>query len=100
MLSDLKNFNADRMDIPELVALSSFARALQAEFQSLGVEIPEWVDENSKSLAREIKSRNADRIASKLKAAKARLETLKTPDEKRTALAAEIAELEKQLTGA
>jgi len=100
MLSDLKNFNAERMDLSELVALSAFARELQAEFKELGVEAPEWVDENTKSLMREIKSRNADRIASKLKSAKARFETLKTVDERRNALAAEIADLEKQLTGA
>lgn len=97
MLSELKNFDASRMDLAELVALASFGRALQAEFGTLGVESPEWVDANLTALRREIKSRNADRLTAKLRSAKARLETLKTPDEKRAATEKEIADIETQL---
>jgi hypothetical protein len=100
MLSELKNFDAKRMDIVELVAVASFGRDLLAEFEELGVESPEWIAQNLTAVHREIKSRNADRIASKLRDAKARLETLKTPSEKRTDLQAEIARLEKQAKSA
>lgn len=97
MLDDLKNFNAERMDLTELVALASFADSVVAKSQELSVELPEWVTENTKSLHREIKSKNQDRLAMKLKNAKARLETLKTPDEKRKATEDEIAKLTQQL---
>lgn len=97
MLDDLKNWNADRMDITELVALVSFADGVVAKFQELGIEAPEWVGENTRAIHTEIKSKNRDRLAMKLKAAKARLETLKTPDEKRKATEDEIARLTEQL---
>jgi hypothetical protein len=100
MLSELKNFDAKRMDLVELVALASFGRDLQAEFGVLGVESPEWIEQNLKAVHREIKSRNADRIAARIREAKTRLETLKTPSEKRTDLQAELARLEKQLKSA
>jgi hypothetical protein len=97
MLSELKNWSANRMDIDELVEFAAMGRALQAEFTALGVEPPEWLDENLTSIHREIKAKNHDRLAAKLRSAKARLETLKTPDEKRTGLQATITEIEKQL---
>jgi predicted transcriptional regulator len=97
MLDALKNFDAKRADLAELVELSAYGRALLAEFETLSVEAPEWATENLAAVRRELKSRNQDRLAAKLKAAKARLETLKTVDEKRTGVQAEIAALEAQL---
>lgn len=85
--------------IDEIMAsrLLTLADGIVAKFQELGVEAPEWVGENTKAIHTEIKSKNRDRLAMKLKSAKARLETLKTPDEKRKTTEAEIAELERQL---
>jgi hypothetical protein len=100
MLDALKNFDAKRADLPELVELASFGRSLLAEFEALSVEPPDWVTENLTAVRREVKSRNQDRLAAKLKSAKARLETLKTPDEKRKGVETEIAELEAQLAQA
>lgn len=97
MLDLLKNFNAERMDLTELVALAAFGDSVAAKFKELSVESPEWVDVNRASLTREIKSRNADRLAARLRSAKTRLETLKTPDEKRKATEDEIARLTEQL---
>lgn len=97
MLSDLKNFEATRCNLTELVNLSAYGRILLAEFETLGVQAPEWVEENVKAVRREAKSRNRDSLAASLREKKARLETLKTPDEKRRALSKEIAALEKDL---
>ena len=99
MLDLLKNFNADRMEIDELVELAMFGDQILAKFKELGVETPVWIDEANKSVKRELKTKNADRLSMKLRSAKSRLETLKTPDEKRKATEAEIAELEAQLAG-
>lgn len=97
MLDELKSFTSSaRYDTEGLVAMAAFGRAYEAEFTALGVEAPRWVGDQLKAVRREIKARNADAIASKLAAAKARLETLKTPDEKRAALQKEIEVLEKQ----
>ena len=100
MLTELKNLDVRRPDLSELVELSAYARSIEAEFEAVGVETPEWLAVNSKSIRREIKSRNQDRIAEKLRSAKSRLENLKTPDEKRTGLQTEIDQLEKQLAEA
>lgn len=99
MLAELKNFTASRMDLEELVDLSAKARTLEAEFGTLGVELPEWVGVQIKSLRREIKSRNAESLAAKLTSLKARRAAIATPDEKRTKLDAEIAELEAKQVG-
>lgn len=97
MLDLLKSFSPNtRLPIEEMVALSSFATNLEAEFTRLGVEVPEWIVDSTKAVRREIKSRNQDAIASKIRAAEARLETLKTPSERRESIEAEIKRLKKQ----
>ena len=100
MLSDFKQFDVNRLDIAGLVGLSAFGRALKGEFESQNVEVPEWVEVNLKSLRREIKARNADRIESALRDAKNRLDSLKTPTEKKAELKKTVQALEKQLATA
>jgi len=89
-----------RADMEELIEMSAFARTLENEFSVVGVPSPQWLTDVSKSIRREIKSKNQDRLAQKLQSAKSRLETLKTPDEKRAGLQTEIEQLEKQLAEA
>jgi hypothetical protein len=100
MLSELRTISAQRADLEELVEAAAFARALESEFSAVGVPSPEWLTNTAKSIRREIKSKNQDRLAQKLQSAKARLETLKTPDEKRSGLENEIKQLEEQLADA
>jgi hypothetical protein len=96
-LQQLRNFQADRMDLDELVALAAFGRQLRAEYEAHQLDEPDWVDIQIKSLRREIHSRNADRLEARRKEIGARLESLKTPTEKKAALTKELRELEKQL---
>lgn len=101
MLNALKSFSAaGRLETEDLVELSAYSRSLAAEFTALGVETPEWVANQTKALRREIKARNADALAARLRELKARREALKTPDEKREALDAEIAKLTDLATAA
>ena len=101
MLSELKSFSsAAKYETEELVALSGFGRALENEYNELKLDAPEWLPNQQKAVRRELKARNAEAIANKLRSAKARLETLKSPDEKRKAVEDEIAALEKQATDA
>lgn len=97
MLQELKSFTSvARYETEDLIAIAGFGRSLEAEFTALGVDIPEWLPNQLKAIRREIKARGADALANKIRAAKARRETLKTPDEKRAALDKEIEELEKK----
>jgi len=97
MLSQFKNFQADRMDLDELVALAAFGSMVRAEYEKHQLEEPEFVDVQLKALRREIHARNADRLESSLREKRARLESLKTPNEKKAQLRKEISGLEKQL---
>lgn len=101
MLNALKSFSAaGRLETEDLVVLSAFSRSLVAEFTALGVETPEWVTNQTKALRREIKARNADALAARLRELKARREALKAPDEKRRDLDEQIAALEQNATAA
>lgn len=97
MLEQLKNFDASRLGLDELVALSALAVSLRDQYEQLDLDEPDWLDIQLKSLKREIRTRNADRLEKSLREKKARLETLKTPTQKKAELQTEIKNLEKQL---
>lgn len=97
MLQSFRNFDADRMDIHELVALAAFGKQLRAEYEAHNLEEPDWVDTQIKSLRREISARNADRLEAELKSKRLKLDNLKTPEQKRAELKREIKQLEDQL---
>ncbi len=94
MINELKNFTADRLDLDELVALSAFGRAFQAELVQLNAEEPEWLGPQLRSLRSEIRTRQQDRIEKLLRQKKSRLESLKPAAEKRAEIEAEIKRLE------
>jgi hypothetical protein len=100
MLAQFKNFQADRMDLDELVALAAYGRALRTEYEAVGLDEPEFIDIQLKSLRREIHSRNADKLEKTLREKRSRLEALKSPTEKRAEIKKEIAALEKTLANA
>lgn len=97
MLENFKNFDANRLDIDQLVALAAYGRHLREEYEALGFDEPEFIDIQLKSLRREIHSRNADKLEKTLREKRSRLEALKSPTEKRSEIKREIQTLEKQL---
>lgn len=97
MLSQFVSFDADRLSLEDLVSLAAFGRSLRAEYEELDLEEPQFIDIQLKSLKREIRTRNADRLEKSLREKKARLETLKTPTQKKAELQSEIKKLEAQL---
>lgn len=96
-IEQLKNLNAARADLDDLVAMSVFARNLVAEYEHLNLDEPEWLSAALKTVRREIKSRNADRLESQLAESRARLENLKTPTERKAELRKTIQRLEAEL---
>jgi hypothetical protein len=95
MIEKLKNFDVERMSVEELVGLSAVGRIVRSEFEANGVEVPDWLDVNCKTIRREIKSRQADALEKSLREKKARLAALMPTEEKRATLKAEIEALEK-----
>src|ERR1700679_3300105 len=96
-LVTFKSFTGDRMDIHELVALMAFGKSLRAEYDALQMEEPAFVDLQLKSLRREITARTADKLEARKRELTARIDSLKTPQQKRSELEKELASLEKQL---
>lgn len=97
MLTEFRNFNVDRCDIHELVALAAFGKALRAEYEAHNIDEPDWVDAQLKSLNREIRVRNADRLETERRQIQAKLDSLKTPEQKRRELQKRKQEIESEL---
>ena len=96
-LNEFKNFDANRLSLEELVGLSAYGSSLRAEYEKLDLEEPDFIDIQIKALRREIRTRNADKLEKSLREKRARLETLKTPTQKKAELQKEIRDLESQL---
>lgn len=97
-ISTFKNFSADRMDVDELVSLCAFGKAIRAEYDALQLDEPEFVGIQLASLKREIRSRVADKLEARKRELTARIDSLKTPAQKKAELEAELKKLEAQLT--
>lgn len=97
-MEQFKSFNIERADLDELVSMSAFGRQFRAEHEALNVPIPEFVDDNLRSIRREIDARLADRRAVRIRQLKAERESLKTAAEKRDAIDKELAALEQKET--
>ena len=93
-LVQLKNLDTDRYNTDELVALSAEGKALQAEYNTLGVDEPEWLGAAVRSLAREVRTKQADAIEKRLRQAKARVQALKPASERRAEYEEEIKRLQ------
>jgi hypothetical protein len=97
VLSELKNFDANRASIDEMVALRAFARGLVTEYAEQKVDLPEWIETQATSLDRQILAKNHDRLAARRKELQARADNLKTTAERRAEIRKELAQLDKVL---
>lgn len=91
MLDQLKNQDLQRPNLEELVFMSTIATAMHAEFERLAVDVPAWLDDRTREIKREIRSRAQDAIDRRVSEIKSRLDALKTPTEKRQELQDELA---------
>lgn len=97
MLQDLKRLDVDRLQLDEALTLAAFAKGLHQEYDARSIPAPEWLDDRIRQLSREIETRRRDALEMRLKEIRAQKTNLMTADEKRTALAAEEAELTAKL---
>lgn len=89
MLQELRRFNVDTAELDEIVGLVHYAKGLQAEYATLGLPTPEWIDDKTRTLVRAIRLKTEEQRALRLKEIAAEEARLATPAEKRAALAAE-----------
>lgn len=92
----LKKFNLDVFNLDELVELSAGAENILEHYAALAIPVPEWIQDASRSIRREINRRQDDDRQLALKNLKARRASLMTADEKRSKIDREIEALEKQ----
>lgn len=97
MLNALKNLNLERTDPDELVGLIAFGRMMVSTYTSVESEVPEWLTTNIESVEREFNARRQDAIAKEIKDTQARLEALKTSEQKRADLNAKLRRLKAQV---
>lgn len=96
-LNELKQLTTRALELDELVYWNKEANALAAGFNDIQEPVPEWLAGLQSQLKLEIKVRVHDRKVAALSEARARRAAIATPDEKRAALDARIAELEKEV---
>lgn len=97
MLKELRALNHDRIDVDEAIGYLAYAKMVQAEYEHAGIDAPDWLDAVVKSLRRTIREKTQDRLQARLSEATSRMETLKTPEQKRSELKKEIADLNQKL---
>ncbi len=98
MLDRLKELNLDRLlNLEEAVNLSAYARSLEAEYEALGLDPPEWLERSVFNLREEIAKRTKAKDLSDLKALQSELESYKTVNEKRNDAQRRLADLQKRL---
>lgn len=99
VLAQLKNYDADRLSIFELAALLAGAKAIKAEYETLGIEgaEAEALDNQILRITRDANARQEDKLRKELREAELRLESLKTPAEKKADITKQVAALKKKL---
>jgi hypothetical protein len=83
--------------VEELFLFQDQLHVIQAGWQGIGLDAPEWIQDKLVQVETEIKLRVKAELQRKLRNAKNRREALRTADEKRNILDAEIAALENRL---
>lgn len=97
MLTLYKNFDTDRLELLDLMALSVFGDLLAEKYESNGLEVPASVQNKNQKLALTIKAKVNDQLQNKIQDVSGRLESLKSPSEKKADLTKQLEKLRKQL---
>lgn len=84
--------------VEELLLAKAQLRTIDDGYQELKLETPEWVTDKLTEVDHEVTMRVRGELMRRLRAAKARRSALRTADEKRVDLDAEIRELEGKIS--
>lgn len=94
LLNELRTTKYTASDLEELLALDTFAHALRARYEARQVPEPDWLNGRIVELGSEIRVRTNDAVQKRIRELKAQQQSLMTPEQKRAAVAAELAALE------
>ena len=97
IIVNLQAIEIDTTGIEDLMIIKNQLSVIDTEYQNLTLDTPEWVTDKLGEVSREINNRVTAELQMKLKQAKSRRAALKTADEKRKDLDAEITALESKL---
>ena len=97
MLNEIRNFNVDRESLEDMVAIHILGTLVADGYETYGTEAPEWLTSKLRTIKRQIRAKVQDQLEKDLMDARLKLETAKTPQEKKAALQLEIKRLQTQL---
>lgn len=97
MIEKLKNWNVAAGDVDEAVELYAIGIAVVTAYNTLSITTPSWLEEKLRDVESEVKRRARDEKVRRLKEAQLKLNSLKTAEEKRGELKAEIEKLTAEL---
>jgi hypothetical protein len=97
MLKELRGLDVERTDLDEMVALSTFGLSMKVEYERLTIPVPEWLETRLGELDRTIRSQRREALEKKVKELEARKDALKTAEQKRQDVDAELAKVKAAL---
>lgn len=97
MLKELRQYNVDIGNLEDMVEMHLQGSLILKHFEDLDIDIPEWLPGKLRQIKREIMQKVSDKIEKRLSEARLRLESLKTPIQKKAEIEREIKKLEASL---
>jgi hypothetical protein len=94
----LKELNLDRViELEEAIAVSADLRTLSVEYDELGIDRPEWITSATNIVREEIARRTRAQDLAQMRDLQAKMDSLKTLDEKRSEVGDALAALQRKL---
>lgn len=97
MIEKLKGIVVARYTIEELMELAAVAGGIMEQYLARKLAVPQWLLDSQRELSREIDSRVRDERMRRVSELKSKMDRFVPPEERRAAMAAEIASLEESL---
>lgn len=98
-IAELKALNTERLDLDEAVELKAQAHGMLAVYQAYQVPVPGWLTHANIALDEEIKRRQRDALKARERELTSKLAGLRTREEQRADLEAELAKVNNALGG-
>lgn len=98
-IAELKSLNVERLDLDEAVALKAQAHGMLSVYQAYQVPIPGWLTNANIALDEEIKRRQRDALKAREREIATKLAGLRTREEQRAELEAELQKVTNALGG-
>lgn len=98
-LSKLRALNTERMDLDEIVELTTVGRACEGTYKAHQLPVPTWLTDSLVTLDTELHARRRDALMARKKELEATSASLRTREERALQTARELAEVNDALGG-